>query len=947
MRMAVLLLLISALPSPVPAAEFRGLWVDTYHAGIRSAEEIDQLIADARAANINALIVQVRRRGNAFYRSQFEPTAFDVEPQSFDPLADLIAKAHDTSTGPRLEVHAWMVTYPIWDRRNGQPRQATHPYSLHPDWLTQNMEGEKWSSSGYVFDPGHPGVQEHTYNVAMDIIANYDVDGLNLDYVRYDGLSWGYNEVAINRFNNHFERTGRPAPSDPDWMQWRRDQVTALVRRIYLSAAVISPQVKISADTICFAPGVTSLRGWTRASNAYTSVLQDWRSWMEEGILDINIPMAYFDHEGNHMESWLNWNTFIKNHRYGRHAAIGVGSYLNTISNTVAQIQQTRATTASGNAADGVAIYSYAAPVIDESLAFGQLASTLTQGKAPNAVTAFTNAVPVPEAEWKTRPTLGHLKGSLTISGTDGLARDDVVRVDAADGKHFVQPDANGAFGMANVPPGEYRIVASRDGFMPVITNHVINAGSVEHVDIVLNPLPPASAPVVALQPEDDSGLFGDPVVLQSIGAASTPVAYQWYFGLTPVPGATNSTLAFESIDFNAAGAYSLIMSNDFGAVTSEVATVTVNTPEGIYAVRSSAGYDSAVVSWRTSEPGDATVAFGPGSNLLRHAFLPWSRTTNHTVRLAELLPNTSYQFLVRTRGDETDFTADGFSFRTAGEIIIDDTEAAFSGGWTTGTTAGGRYGRSYRFAGTTRSGASSTATYRPNLSVPGRYDIDIWHPHGSNRSTKTPHIITFSGGSITNLVDQTQDGGHWQELAADLPMQPADDSGVRISNDTGEPAKVVIADAVRFNYLRAQDVPGERELPLWWSMHFFKQAAPGTEDPDADLYSNHEEYHLGSDPTETGSSILVQSVIDRDGRLHVVFSPRHPDRTYQLEFTTGLERREWVRVPEIEQTMTPTFHGVISTELPPNRQIIFRIIADRPVFGPPPPRPEIVPEIM
>lgn len=198
-RIGAGIFLLVASTTLLPAAEFRGLWVDAYHAGFRSAAEVDQLIADARSANFNALIVQVRRRGNAFYQSQFEPKANDITPADFDPLADLITKAHDTSEGPRLEIHAWMVTYPIWDRRGGKPRERDHPYTLHPEWLTQDVDGQTWNSSGYVFDPGHPEVQQHTFNVAMDIISNYDVDGLNFDYVRYDGLSWGYNEVAVGR----------------------------------------------------------------------------------------------------------------------------------------------------------------------------------------------------------------------------------------------------------------------------------------------------------------------------------------------------------------------------------------------------------------------------------------------------------------------------------------------------------------------------------------------------------------------------------------------------------------------------------------------------------------------------------------------------------------------------------------------------------------------------
>ena len=62
----------------------------------------------------------------------------------------------------------------------------------------------------YTFDPGHPDVQRHTFNVAMDIVTNYNVDGINFDYIRYSGINDGYNPVTVARFNQRFGRTGQP-----------------------------------------------------------------------------------------------------------------------------------------------------------------------------------------------------------------------------------------------------------------------------------------------------------------------------------------------------------------------------------------------------------------------------------------------------------------------------------------------------------------------------------------------------------------------------------------------------------------------------------------------------------------------------------------------------------------------------------------------------------------
>ena len=97
-------------------AEWRGWWVDAFHAGIKSPTEVAQLVSHARAAHINALFVQVRKRGDAYYNSALEPKAPEIASPSFDPLAELVRLAHDTSGGqPRLDVHAWIVAYNIWN----------------------------------------------------------------------------------------------------------------------------------------------------------------------------------------------------------------------------------------------------------------------------------------------------------------------------------------------------------------------------------------------------------------------------------------------------------------------------------------------------------------------------------------------------------------------------------------------------------------------------------------------------------------------------------------------------------------------------------------------------------------------------------------------------------------------------------------------------------------
>lgn len=464
------------------ADEFRGLWVDAFHAGFRSSTEVRQLIADARAGHFNALVVEVRKRGDAYYQSRFEPEATDIAA-GYDPLADLITQAHSGLLP--IEVHAWIVTYPIWKSETTSPTQADHPYLLHPDWLAKTDTGTTWEGN-YNFDPGHPAVQEHTWNVAMDIVSRYDVDGLQLDYVRYPGREWGYNATSVARFNRRYGRSGQPAASDPTWMQWRRDQVTGLLRRIYLSVVALKPQVKVSAATITWTPSVATAAEWS-SSAAYSSVLQDWRAWMQEGTLDLNVPMAYFRQAANGTD-YLRWIRFAEDHRYARHVAIGPGTYLNSASNAIVQMRATRSTTAAGHCADGMVLYSYA--VTCTNLDRAQFLQALVSPSAndTNPLPVYRDRTSPPAMSWKQAPSRGHILGRA-LHGVSGEALDPATLQLTGNSLTRTQAtDGNGWFGFVDLPPGPYSLRASSSSLVPATAQLTVQTGVVARVDFNLFP---------------------------------------------------------------------------------------------------------------------------------------------------------------------------------------------------------------------------------------------------------------------------------------------------------------------------------------------------------------------------------------------------------------------------------------------------------------------------
>ena len=99
---------------------------------LTSPERIQQLVKSAADNGFNTLIVQVRGRGDAYYKSRVEPRAIELkdQPATFDPLAVTLTEAHLRG----LKVHAWLNTS-LLANLDTLPADPTHVYNKHPEWL--------------------------------------------------------------------------------------------------------------------------------------------------------------------------------------------------------------------------------------------------------------------------------------------------------------------------------------------------------------------------------------------------------------------------------------------------------------------------------------------------------------------------------------------------------------------------------------------------------------------------------------------------------------------------------------------------------------------------------------------------------------------------------------------------------------------------------------------
>ncbi len=189
-----------------------------------------------------------------------------------------------------------------------------------------------------------------------------------------------------------------------------------------------------------------------------------------------------------------------------------------------------------------------------------------------------------------------------------------------------------------------------------------------------------------------------------------------------------------------------------------------------------------------------STTSGGPYTDI---ATLPANTVAYNNTGLAT---GTTYYYVVRATG------AGGASVNSAqatastvpGEIVIDNPAATVVGTWTTTTTSADKFGADYRFKGI----GTGTAylQFSPNITTAGIYQVYEWHPAGSNRSTNTPHVITYTGGSQTVKVNQQLNGGKWNLLGT-FGFVAGSGGNVKITDAFTVSGQSAMADAIRFVY--------------------------------------------------------------------------------------------------------------------------------------------------
>ena len=279
--------------------EFRGVWIATV-ANIdwpmspdspweKQKEEFTSLLDYYKRLNFNAVIVQIRTSGDAFYPSNFAPWSKyltgnqgKAPTTQENPLTWMIKEAHNRG----LEFHAWLNPYRATMNLETHELSPDHDFFKHRNWMLKY--GSKW-----YYDPGLPEVKNHLLAIIKEVVINYDIDAIH-----FDDYFYPYKEPKLEFPDKaSYTKYKKPGQSRDDW---RRQNVNDLILALSETIKSHKPWVQFGISPFGVwrnqdkdPKGSPTQAGQTNYDDLYADVLL----WMKNQWIDYLIPQLYWSME--------------------------------------------------------------------------------------------------------------------------------------------------------------------------------------------------------------------------------------------------------------------------------------------------------------------------------------------------------------------------------------------------------------------------------------------------------------------------------------------------------------------------------------------------------------------------------------------------------------------------------------------------------------------------
>ena len=290
------------------ATNFRLDWPPQTYNQEKQKQALIEIFETVKSKNLNTVYFQAGSNGTVLFKSSFEPFSPYITGEvdgkaDYDPLQFAVEQAHKQG----LEIHAWInVAKCFGGTEYNILNNPKHISKRKPEWVIEDLQdGQK----SYWLDPGLPEVREYIADMISEMVRNYDIDGVHLDYIRYPGVNFD-DEFSYNVHGAGLSRA-----------EFRRNNITAWVELINKKIKSVKHFIKLGAAPIGIYKNINGASGW----EGYNEVYQDAREWLKRGIIDYVVPQIYWGFNdvprfGLIARDWTE-------NSYGRSVVLGIGAY--------------------------------------------------------------------------------------------------------------------------------------------------------------------------------------------------------------------------------------------------------------------------------------------------------------------------------------------------------------------------------------------------------------------------------------------------------------------------------------------------------------------------------------------------------------------------------------------------------------------------------------------
>ncbi len=270
---------ITPVVAQIPLPEIRGVWItENDFNTLKDRTKVQDAVTQLQQLNFNTIYPVVWNSGYVMY-----PSAV-AKREGIQPFVLRGADGHDILPDIVNQAHRHQLLVIPWFEFGFMAPPTSELALNHPEWLTQKRDGSQISDSsdGDVvwLNPFHPQVQQFITDLLLELVTEYDVDGVQFDDHMSLPREFGYDKYTVALYNQETMTNPPSNPEDQAWMRWRADKITAFMVQLNqtLKSRKQSTIFSVSPNYYDF---------------AYKFHLQDWLKWVRLNIVDELVMQVY------------------------------------------------------------------------------------------------------------------------------------------------------------------------------------------------------------------------------------------------------------------------------------------------------------------------------------------------------------------------------------------------------------------------------------------------------------------------------------------------------------------------------------------------------------------------------------------------------------------------------------------------------------------------------